>query len=219
MEKSWIPKTKTGRLVKSGKIRTIDELLASKLPIKEPEILDKLVKNLVETTLKTMNIGSAGEYRRKAIVAVTCPDGYVGFGKKCDKNTKLAVAGAAKNARLKMFKFQPQNQTVKDHIGIGEKYGATEQKAIRAAEKAAFRNIRKIRLFEDRTVRGRVTGRSGGDCISLSEAPKGTGIVGSGMTKALLNLAGIQDCFVTNSNDRITTVRSIKNALSKLNTV
>ena len=112
MEKSWIPKTKTGRLVKSGKIRTIDELLASKLPIKEPEILDKLVKNLVETTLKTMNIGSAGEYRRKAIVAVTCPDGYVGFGKKCDKNTKLAVAGAAKNARLKMLKFQPQNQTV-----------------------------------------------------------------------------------------------------------
>ena len=106
-----------------------------------------------------------------------------------------------------------------DHIGIGEKYGATEQKAIRAAEKAAFRNIRRIRLFEDRTVRGRVTGRSGGDCISFSEAPKGTGIVGSGMMKALLNLAGIQDCFVTNSNDRITSVTSFKNALSKLNTV
>ena len=103
-----------------------------------------------------------------------------------------------------------------DQIGIGEKYGATEKIAIRAAEKAAFRNIRRILLLEDRTVPKRVFGRSGGDLVSLSEAPKDVGVIGSGMTKALLNLAGIKDCFVTNSSDRITTVRCIKTALSKL---
>ena len=67
-----------------------------------------------------MNSGSAGQYR-KALVAVTCTDGYIGFGKNCDKNTKLAVAGVAKNVRHRMFKFRPQNQTVP--IFLTEEYG------------------------------------------------------------------------------------------------
>ena len=37
------------------------------------------------------------------------------------------------------------------------------------------------------------------ECVSLSEAPKNFGIVGSGMTRKLLNMAGITDCFVTSS--------------------
>ena len=103
-------------------------------------------------------------------------------------NTKIAKAGK-KNLETVVLKVVPVKTTTRtsealrhcvgvavgnqeDHIGTGEKYGVSEQEAVRAAEKAALRNRRKIRLFEDRTVHGRVTGRSGGDCISLSEAPK-----------------------------------------------
>ena len=103
-------------------------------------------------------------------------------------NTKIAKAGE-KNFETVVLKVVPVKTTTRtsealrycaaiavgnreDHIGIGEKYGVSEQEEIRAAEKAALRNRRKIRLFEDRTVLGRVTGRSGGDCISLSGAPK-----------------------------------------------
>ena len=107
MDNLWIPKTKTGRWMKSGKIQSIEDVLERKLVVKEPEIVDYLCE-VVETTLKTMNIGSAGQYRRK----VSCPGSYIGFGNKCPKNTKLAVARAARNARLKLFKFLPQNETV-----------------------------------------------------------------------------------------------------------
>ena len=104
----------------------------------------------------------------------------------------------------------------KGRIGIGEHVAKSEALAKKAAEKKAYKKIKRILLIEDRTISGRVTGLSGGDCLSLSPAPKGIGIVGSGMTKKLLQLAGISDCFVTNSWDKLTTVRAVAKALSKL---
>ena len=104
----------------------------------------------------------------------------------------------------------------KGRIGIGEHVAKSEASAKKEAEKKAYKKIKRILLIEDRTISGRVTGLSGGDCLSLSPAPKGIGIVGSGMTKKLLQLAGISDCFVTNSWDKLTTVRAVAKALSKL---
>lgn len=42
----WSPTTYVGRLVKEGKITSIDEIFANNLVIKEPEIVDALLPNL-----------------------------------------------------------------------------------------------------------------------------------------------------------------------------
>lgn len=47
----WEPKTALGRMVKEGKIRTIDEIFANNLLIKEPEIVDILLPGLKQELL------------------------------------------------------------------------------------------------------------------------------------------------------------------------
>ncbi len=43
---TWVPATYVGRLVKEGKITSIDEIFANNLVIKEPEIVDILLPDL-----------------------------------------------------------------------------------------------------------------------------------------------------------------------------
>ena len=43
---TWVPATYVGRLVKEGKITSIDEIFANNLMIKEPEIVDALLPGL-----------------------------------------------------------------------------------------------------------------------------------------------------------------------------
>ncbi|MEM0241200.1 MAG: hypothetical protein QXZ45_05490 [Candidatus Nezhaarchaeales archaeon] len=43
---AWVPTTYVGRLVKEGKITSIDEIFANNLVIKEPEIVDALLPDL-----------------------------------------------------------------------------------------------------------------------------------------------------------------------------
>ncbi|MCC6059415.1 MAG: 30S ribosomal protein S5, partial [Thermofilum sp.] len=43
---SWIPRTELGRMVQEGKIKSIDEIFARGLPIKEVEIVDTLLPGL-----------------------------------------------------------------------------------------------------------------------------------------------------------------------------
>ncbi|MCE4624035.1 MAG: 30S ribosomal protein S5, partial [Caldisphaeraceae archaeon] len=42
----WIPKTQVGKMVKEGRITSIDEIFRRNLPILEPEIIDVLLPNL-----------------------------------------------------------------------------------------------------------------------------------------------------------------------------
>ena len=119
---SWKPWSQAGCLVKTGKFVTMAQLLESHLPVKEPEIADFLLGNLNETMIKVINIGS-GQYRKKAMVLVTGNNGWAGFGKSCAKNSKLAIAGAAKNARLNMFQIPVEEETAppivyEEYLGV-----------------------------------------------------------------------------------------------------
>lgn len=44
-EQAWKPVTKLGRLVVAGKIEKLEDIFRFSIPIKEHEIVDKLVKN------------------------------------------------------------------------------------------------------------------------------------------------------------------------------
>merc|ERR1712228_271873 len=43
-EEEWKPTTKLGRLVKNGKVSSFEEIFRFAIPIKEPQIVDHLVK-------------------------------------------------------------------------------------------------------------------------------------------------------------------------------
>ena len=163
----WKPKTQAGRLVKKGTITSMEQLKESKLPVKEPEIIETFFKETIkETTLKVTNIGS-GQYRRKATVCV-CANGYAGFGRRCGENTKVAVAAALRNARLCMFKLPIQNQTMSDILSF--EYCGVEVVLLPGDEDLVASPMTLFLLNFVGIFKGRVVSNSSKDNLLLLEA-------------------------------------------------
>ncbi|MEM2329350.1 MAG: hypothetical protein QXZ14_05745, partial [Candidatus Jordarchaeales archaeon] len=70
----WKPRTELGRLVKEGRITSIDEIFAQGLKIKEPQIIDLLLPGLEDEIVGVSVVQKqtdAGERTRfKALVAI-----------------------------------------------------------------------------------------------------------------------------------------------------
>jgi len=55
--KEWQPVTKLGRLVKAGKIRSMEEIYLHSLPIKEYQIVDHFLPKLKDEVMKVRKLG------------------------------------------------------------------------------------------------------------------------------------------------------------------
>merc|ERR1711966_397359 len=82
-EKDWTPLTKLGRLVKDGKIKSLEQIYLFSLPIKEYQIIDFFLgPKLKEEVMKVMPVQkqtSAGQRTRfKAFVVMGDMDGHAG---------------------------------------------------------------------------------------------------------------------------------------------
>lgn len=55
-EKEWQPVTKLGRLVKAGKIKSMEEIYLHSLPIKEYQIVDFFLPKLKDEVMKVRSI-------------------------------------------------------------------------------------------------------------------------------------------------------------------
>ena len=180
--KEWVPVTKLGRLVKAGKITSIEEIALFSLPIKEPEIVDKLIPDLKEEVMQVFPVQkqtTAGQRLRfKAFVAVGDCNGHIGLGSKAHKEVAGAIRGALLCAKMNI-------------VPVRRGYWGD--------------NAGKVH-----TVPIKVTGKCGSVRVRLIPAPRGTGIVASPGLKKLLTLAGIDDVYTSSRGHTRTLGNSIK---------
>lgn len=193
---SWIPKTKLGALVKSGEIKTIHEVLLMPEPIKEVEIVDKLLPDLKEEILSVSRVQRVTDSGRRTkfriVVVVGNENGYVGVGsakgKEAGPTIRKAIDEAKKNIR-----------EVKRGCGSWE-----------------------CSCKLPHTVPFKVVGDAGSVRVILMPAPRGTGLVAGATARKVLNLAGIKDVYsytqgFTRSN--INFAKATLNALENTNKI
>jgi small subunit ribosomal protein S2e len=187
----WVPVTKLGRLVKGGKIPSLEHIYLHSLPIKEYNIVDYFLnEKLKDEVMKIMPVQkqtSAGQRTRfKAIVVVGDFKQHIGLGVKTAKEVATAIRGALINAKINVVPIR---------LGYwGNKIG------------------------EPHTLPMKVHGKCGSVHVRLIPAPRGTSIVSGPVAKKLLTMAGVADCYSTSNGDTKTlgnTARAVYNALAR----
>jgi len=184
----WIPVTKLGRLVKDGRIKSIEDIYLFSLPVKEFQIVDHFLPSLKDEVMQIMPVQKqtrAGQRTRfKAFVVVGDSNGHVGLGVKCSQEVATAIRGAIILAKLAV-------------IPVRRGYWGTV-------------------LGDPHTVPAKVTGKCGSVTARLVPAPRGTGIVAAPKPKRLLQLAGINDCYTTSRGSTKTLGNFVKAAFQAI---
>jgi small subunit ribosomal protein S5 len=188
----WVPRTRLGKLVAEEKIRTIDEAIASGLPLKEPEIVDVLLPNLEDEVLEITLVQRMTDSGRRTNFRVTAivgnRDGYVGIGVGKASQVAPSIQKAITSAKLNIFK-------VNRGCGSWEcGCGGTH------------------------SIPFKVTGSSGSVRVTLIPGPKGLGIVAGDVARKVLELAGVNDVWTFTRGNTRTTInfaRATFNALKR----
>jgi len=163
--------TKLGRLVQSGKIKSLEEIFLFSLAIKEYQIIDHFLgESLKDEVMKIMPVQkqtAAGQRTKfKAFVVVGDYNGHLGLGQKNAKEVAGAIRGAIIDAKLSL-------------VPVRRGYWGN-------------------RFGDPHTVPCKVTGKCGSVRFRLIPAPRGAGVVAAKAPKKVLIYAGYKDLY-TNS--------------------
>ena len=165
----WTPKTRLGRLVAEGKIATMSDALRSRLPLREPEIVDILLPDLADEVLDVNMVQRMTDSGRRVRFAITVVvgnyDGFVGLGRLKGKEVGPAIRAAIDVAKVNVIE-------VKRGCGSWE-CGCLTPHSL---------------PFE-------VSGHAGSVVVTLKPAPRGTGLAVGDIAKSVLEMAGIKDAW------------------------
>jgi small subunit ribosomal protein S5 len=192
----WIPLTGLGKMVASGEITSIDQALESGKPIKESEIVDAFLPDLVDEVLDITMVqrmtDSGRRVKFRTVVVVGNRNGYIGFGQGKDAQVGNAITKAIKDAKLNIIK-------------VNRGCGSWE-----------------CGCHTEHSIPVQVTGKAGSVRVTLKPAPQGIGLVTGDIAKKVLRLAGIRDIWGFSSGETRTTINFAKatfNALIATNMV
>ncbi len=205
---SWKPKTTLGKMVKEGKITSMNEILDNGLRILEPEITEMLLPNLEsELLLIGQSKGKFGGGQRRVfkqtqkktqdgnrpqfttVVVVGNKDGYGGIGYGKSRETVPAREKALRASKLNVFKIRR---------GAGSWADSST---------------------EPRSIPFTVIGKAGSVIVKLMPAPPGTGRCCHRELQKILLLAGIHNVWSKSyghNNSTINLINACEKALRKL---
>ena len=203
---SWVPRTQLGKDVRAGKVKDIDEVLASGRKIMESEIVDLLVKGLFTDTLFIGQAkGKFGGGKRRAF-------------RQTQKKTK--------EGNVLTFGVMAVVGDGHGHIGVGYGRAAETLPAKEKAVRKAKLNIMKIprgcasydcSCEEDHSIPVGVKGKCSSVIVELIPAPQGTGLVIGDEMKKILRAVGIKDVYSKTSGKVKTTFNAAKALMAALN--
>lgn len=186
----WEPKTKLGKLVKTGKIKTMNEALQSGLPLRETEIVDILLKEVNDEVIDVNMVQRMTDSGRRVkfviTVAVGNNDGYVGLGQAKGKEVGSSIRKAIETAKTNIIEIRRGCGSWE--CGCGKAH----------------------------TIPFAISGKSGSVEITLKPAPQGIGLATGEVAKKILTLAGIQDCWAFTKGKTKTTVNYAKAVFNAL---
>ncbi|UCH71954.1 MAG: 30S ribosomal protein S5 [Thermoplasmatales archaeon] len=186
----WIPKTKLGKMVRTGEITTMSDALKTGLPFRESEIADVLLSEMNDEVLDVNMVQRMTDSGRRVkfviTVAVGNNDGYVGLGQAKGKEVGSSIRKAIENAKLSI-------------IEIRRGCGSWE-----------------CGCRKPHTVPFAINGKSGSVEISLKPAPHGIGLATGDVAKKILALAGVKDCWTFTKGKTKTTVNYAKAVFNAL---
>jgi small subunit ribosomal protein S5 len=186
----WTPKTRLGKLVEKGEISTMAEALQTRLPLREPEIVDILLPNLEDEVLDVnmvQRMTDSGRRVRFAIMTVVGnSNGYVGLGKAKGKEVGPTIRKAIDNAKLNIIEVRRGCGSWE--CGCGTPHSLP---------------------FE-------VKGKMGSVRVIFKPAPRGISLAVGDVAKPILKLAGIKDAWAFTSGHTKTTANYVAAAFEAL---
>ncbi|MFP4546015.1 MAG: 30S ribosomal protein S5 [Methanomassiliicoccales archaeon] len=169
MDLEWTPKTRLGKMVLDGEITTLSTALATKLPLREPEIVDALLPDLEDEVIDLNMVQRMTDSGRRVRFGTTCAvgngDGFIGLGRAKGKEVGPAIRKGIDIAKLNVIE-------IKRGCGSWECGCGTPH-----------------------TLPMEVHGKSGSVEVILKPAPRGIGLAVGDVSKSILTLAGIEDAW------------------------
>ncbi|MFL2976983.1 MAG: 30S ribosomal protein S5 [Candidatus Thalassarchaeaceae archaeon] len=189
-------RTRLGRMVINGDITTFEQAVASRMPIREPEIVDaffqpNLFVEMIGRPRRIQRMTDSGQRTRfNVMVVVGNKDGVVGLATSKGKEVATTIQKATNQAKLNMITVRRGNGSWESGGGPG------------------------------RSVPMKITGRAGSTRITLMPAPTGKGLVIGDTGRMILEMAGITDVWSSSKGQTRTQynfARSTFNALKQAN--
>ena len=197
--REWVQngaRTRLGRMIISGEITSFEQAISSRLPIREPEIVDAFFQpnlhvEMIGRPRRIQRMTDSGQRTRfNVMVVVGNKDGVVGLATSKGKEVAATIQKATNKAKLNMISVRRGNGSWESGGGPG------------------------------RSVPMKITGRAGSTRITLMPAPTGKGLVIGETGRMILDMAGITDVWSSSKGQTRTQynfARATFNALKETN--